>query len=122
MECGRKDTRMKNHQSSERTAGKGHNLQPRQVRCAWMATADTLGGRGDSDALLLERKIHFLPKILTGKKCWPDVDTSPVIARHPINENLFVDCGGSNTRAKDLPTNGAYYLNFNGKEVSERFS
>ncbi|KAI0130518.1 FAD dependent oxidoreductase [Xylariales sp. AK1849] len=48
---------------------------------------------------------------------------APLIASHPVAHNLFVDCGGSYTRAKDLPTNGAYIAQIlNGQEGPERFS
>lgn len=48
---------------------------------------------------------------------------APLIASHPALSNLLVAGGGSYTRAKDLPTNGAYVANLlNGGEVPSRFS
>ncbi len=48
---------------------------------------------------------------------------APLIAGHPVIKNLFVDCGGSYTRAKGLPTNGVYIARLlNGEKGPERFS
>ncbi|KAL2014910.1 hypothetical protein VTK56DRAFT_7013 [Thermocarpiscus australiensis] len=48
---------------------------------------------------------------------------APLITRHPVIENVILACGGSYTRAKDLPTDGGYVaLLLNGEHVPERFS
>jgi len=46
-----------------------------------------------------------------------------LITKHPVLENLLLDCGGSYTRAKDLPTNGVYIARLlTGEAAPERFS
>lgn len=48
---------------------------------------------------------------------------APLIARHPVIENVILACGGSYTRAKDLPTDGAYVAGLLlGAAGPERFS
>jgi hypothetical protein len=48
---------------------------------------------------------------------------APIKAKHPAFENLYLDCGGSYTSAKDLPTGGEYIARLlKGEAVPERFS
>ncbi|KAK4119491.1 hypothetical protein N657DRAFT_637284 [Parathielavia appendiculata] len=48
---------------------------------------------------------------------------APLITRHPGIENLILACGGSYTRAKDLPTDGGYVARLLNEEGGpERFT
>jgi len=122
--------------------GRAEFLPPTQengkAKITWVEPFTIAPIHNVSDSALARRALEgavgwareFLPRLvgaeITAVRFYCDGVTAtqtPLIAKHPIIRNLILDCGGSYTRAKDLPTDGGYVTRLlKGETIPERLS